>query len=366
MVRLRDGVAEGQGLALETAPRMRRRHDLLAAVFDDARSVASPMATPGLRLKKMVTLVNWLRWLTACGPRVGFPGRHGRQRHEALAVVAADVEQLRGPRGACGAASVDFEDDLVLVLGLLDQVDVVLAVGVAQQRQDRASRRRRSVLAWSRRMLISRFGVLWNRSEMTVAKPGILRASPSACSADVVDLARVDAGDRVGVLALVLVRSAPVLISQHRDGLQEREHARGSSLSLPHQLAGDRLRSAARSSGRLEEGQQRSPGSRAGTGCCRVMVNVSHDVRVRRAATSSARSWMRCICSGEEPSWAINTPQMNELSPDGQERLGHDHEQPDRARPGRRPRSAARPSGAAGTTRATRRRRRAPAAPRRR
>ena len=32
--------------------------------------VASPTATPGFRLKKSVTLVNWLRWFTACGPSV--------------------------------------------------------------------------------------------------------------------------------------------------------------------------------------------------------------------------------------------------------------------------------------------------------
>ena len=31
-------------------------------------SVASPIATPGLRLKNKVTLVNWLMWFTACGP----------------------------------------------------------------------------------------------------------------------------------------------------------------------------------------------------------------------------------------------------------------------------------------------------------
>ena len=32
------------------------------------KSVASPIATPGFKLKKMVTLVNWFMWFTACGP----------------------------------------------------------------------------------------------------------------------------------------------------------------------------------------------------------------------------------------------------------------------------------------------------------
>ena len=36
------------------------------------KSVASPIATPGFRLKKSVTLVNWFMWLTDCGPSVVF------------------------------------------------------------------------------------------------------------------------------------------------------------------------------------------------------------------------------------------------------------------------------------------------------
>ena len=35
-------------------------------------SVASPIATPGFKLKKSVTLVNWLMWFTAWGPSVVF------------------------------------------------------------------------------------------------------------------------------------------------------------------------------------------------------------------------------------------------------------------------------------------------------
>src|SRR3989441_6535694 len=40
--------------------------------------VASPRATPGLRLKKSVTLVNWFRWFTACGPSVDFQVTNSR------------------------------------------------------------------------------------------------------------------------------------------------------------------------------------------------------------------------------------------------------------------------------------------------
>ncbi len=72
------------------------------------KSVASPIATPGFRLKKNVTLVNWLRWLTDCGPSVVFHGDQLAQRNQVLPVVGLDVEQrqiLRLATARCPATS---------------------------------------------------------------------------------------------------------------------------------------------------------------------------------------------------------------------------------------------------------------------
>ena len=79
------------------------------------KSVASPMATPGFRLKYKVTLVNWLRWFTACGPSVVFQLTSAFERHEVLAVVGPDVKQAEILRSVPRALSCDLEDHLVLV-----------------------------------------------------------------------------------------------------------------------------------------------------------------------------------------------------------------------------------------------------------
>ena len=36
----------------------------------------------------------------------------------------------------------------------------------------------------------------------------------------------------------------------------------------------------------------------------------------------STCAWYSCICAGDEPSCAMNTPRMNELSPTGKKALG--------------------------------------------
>ena len=63
-------------------------------------SVASPMATPGFRLKKSVTLVNWLMWFTACGPSVVFQST-SLERDEVLPVVRPDVQARDPPDEPC-------------------------------------------------------------------------------------------------------------------------------------------------------------------------------------------------------------------------------------------------------------------------
>ena len=52
-----------------------------------------------------------------------------------------------------------------------------------------------------------------------------------------------------------------------------------------------------------------------------VIVNVAPTAGSCRI-NSSARSWRSCICSGEEPSRPIMTPQIKLLSPTGKNALG--------------------------------------------
>ena len=109
------------------------------------KSVASPMATPGLRLKKSVTLVNWFKMVHRLRPERRFPGDQRIQRHESLAVVRSDVEQRKILRFRA-RRSCRFQNHLILIFRLLDQVEIVLRVGVAQQRQ--YARLRYAVRSW--------------------------------------------------------------------------------------------------------------------------------------------------------------------------------------------------------------------------
>src|SRR6266403_1840903 len=71
------------------------------------KSVACPIVYPGLRLKKSETLVNWLMWLTTCGPTV---------------ILAAVV--------------LNLDENLILIVRLLDQIRVVLRVRRSQEAED--------------------------------------------------------------------------------------------------------------------------------------------------------------------------------------------------------------------------------------
>ena len=100
---------------------------------------------------------------------------------------------------------LDFQDDLILVFRFLDQIEIILRIGVAQQASGCASPKRHTCAAWSRRISISRFGVLLKKSEETVAKPGILPQPSHEFLRHVVHLLRIHAGQRVGILSLVLI-----------------------------------------------------------------------------------------------------------------------------------------------------------------
>ena len=96
------------------------------------KSVASPIGTPGLRLKKSVTLVNWLRWFTACGPSDVFQVTRAFSGTRCFPSSDLMYRSERSP-GWARAESFRFQDNLILIFRLLDQVEIILRVGVSEQ-----------------------------------------------------------------------------------------------------------------------------------------------------------------------------------------------------------------------------------------
>src|SRR5437763_999783 len=79
--------------------------------------VASPIAAFGNRLKLKVTLVNWFKWFTACGPMTSFVDVTTRSgtRLAMLPVVVAMVPPpeplaLKLPLGLARSANADLQD----------------------------------------------------------------------------------------------------------------------------------------------------------------------------------------------------------------------------------------------------------------
>ncbi len=119
---------------------------------------------------------------------------------------------------------VHFENHLVLIVGLLDQVDVVLRIGVVQQREDAGLRDaiQLGLVAQQFDLQVGRV-VRTGRSSRT-GSPGYWCIFRISLSGDGIDLLRIDAGERVGELSL-RVRGGAGADLQHRVGLQERHDA---------------------------------------------------------------------------------------------------------------------------------------------
>ena len=106
------------------------RQNLLGGLFHELRGL--PDGVAGLQVEEhghageLIDVVDRLR------PDHRMPAGDGIQRHHALAVVALDVEPTQVFRR--GALVVgDFQNHLVLIGGLLDQIAVVLRIRVVQQ-----------------------------------------------------------------------------------------------------------------------------------------------------------------------------------------------------------------------------------------
>ena len=109
--------------------------------------------------------------------------------------------------GLARSESLHFQDDLILVLGLLDQVEIILRIGVAQQVQDArfGNAVGAGLIAPDINFQIGRVVKIVRRDGR---KSGILPKPRHEFLRHVVDLLRVHAGKRVGVLPLVLVGRA--------------------------------------------------------------------------------------------------------------------------------------------------------------
>ena len=141
-------------------------------------ATASPKATPGLRLKEMVTDGSWPRWLTVSGPTPGRELGHGVQGHQ-LPGGGADVEQ--GERGRVPLVlRVQLHDDLVLVVGGVDGGDLPGAVGVVERVLDLLRRDARGRRPCPGRSSTLTCGFVICRSLVTSCSPGRPRSFASS------------------------------------------------------------------------------------------------------------------------------------------------------------------------------------------
>ncbi len=125
-------VLESQRFALQ-ARAQRRRHDLRRCFVDKVGRVADRNA--GFEIKGQCDAGELIEMVDGLRPQGGFPVHQRIERQEPLAVVGANIEQRqilrRRPSGICG-----FQNHLILIRRFLDQIQVILRVGVAQQRED--------------------------------------------------------------------------------------------------------------------------------------------------------------------------------------------------------------------------------------
>ena len=211
-------VAEGERLALEAAAQ-RRRHHLRRRLRDEIGGVADRNARLQVEEdrdgRELIDVVHRLK------PERGLPRHQLAQRDHILAIVGLDVEE-REILGGAPLRVLDLQDDLVLVVGLLDEIDVILGIGVSQQYEDP-----RLGDAMHLGLLASDLDVeVWSIVEVVRRereKAGVLLELRKELAPGLVDLIGIHAGDRVGVLPLVLARG-PRADLQNGKRPQEREH----------------------------------------------------------------------------------------------------------------------------------------------
>ena len=143
-------------------------------------------------------MIHWLR------PERRFPVDQLAERHQTLSVVGLDIE-LRQVLGIGPRRVFHLQNDLILVLGFLDQVKVVLRISVAQQRQN--SRFRNAI---SFRLLAPQFNIEIRSVVVEVRRYGqksrIRHELAHKLLAHFINLIGIIAGDCKGVLTLLLTR----------------------------------------------------------------------------------------------------------------------------------------------------------------
>src|SRR5205807_6820621 len=150
-------------------------------------------------LKNKVTLVNWLMWLTACGPISTWE------------VVTAFKGTMRCPSSllmysfpkSCGSErlSSNLQDHLVLVGAFLDQVTIVLRVGVMKERED-ASLRYAVKLGLIAQNIDLQVWRVVEKVGVDKQKAGIFLHLRQQLARRVIDLIGINPGQRIGELPL--------------------------------------------------------------------------------------------------------------------------------------------------------------------
>ncbi len=218
-------VAERQGLALQ-ARAHGRRHDLHLCLADEVGGVADGHSR--LEIVKDCDTRELVQVVYGLGAQRLLPGDQRADRYQIFPVVGLDIQQRKvfglGARGV-----LHFQNDLILVLWFLDQVKVILRIGVPKKRQD--SRLRNAVGAslvapdidFQIRRVVEEIGG-------DGRKPRILPQPRHEFLRHVIHLLRAHSGEGVGILSLVLVGRAR---ADFEDGKrsQEREHARDGAKS---------------------------------------------------------------------------------------------------------------------------------------
>src|ERR1019366_8134802 len=127
-----DGVAEGEGFTLEISPHGGRDdlvRELVDEIGDDAKGNTGGGVEAEGHASELIQVVDGL------GAKRWNPFGDGTEGNGAGAVVGGDVKAVEVFR-LVAALILDFQNDLVLVGGALDEIDVILAVGMAEERFD--------------------------------------------------------------------------------------------------------------------------------------------------------------------------------------------------------------------------------------
>src|SRR6185369_2910427 len=127
----RDGSAERQRLTLQLCTNARRNYFARRLLDEIRRSTESHARLEVERERHARELIEVVHRLWT---KRGSPGDQFLERHKPSAVVRLDIQQ-RKILGLLAHRIVHLENYLVLIVRLLDQVEIVLRVSIAQQRQ---------------------------------------------------------------------------------------------------------------------------------------------------------------------------------------------------------------------------------------